>query len=87
MLQAGTARALQDATEYTSPAPTPASITSVSGAQPLPAKPASVDGAEIPTTQFQPPPVLSGKPGENRLGGFDLSPDPSQGVVNDDQGT
>jgi hypothetical protein len=53
----------------------------------LPAKPASVDGAELPTTQFQPPPVLSGKPGENRLGGFDLSPDPSQGIVNDDQGT
>jgi|694.fasta_scaffold00324_48 hypothetical protein len=87
VLQAGSARALQAVTEYTSPAPTPVSITSVSGAQPVPAKPASVDGADIPNTEFQPPPVLSGKPGENRLGGFDLSPNPSQGVVNDDQGT
>lgn len=87
VLQAGAASVVPANAEYTAPAPTTNVITSISGAQPLPAKPASVDGADIPTTQFQPPPVLSGKPGENRLGGFDLSPDPSQGVVNDDQGT
>ena len=87
VLQAGAASVVPANAEYTAPAPTTNVITSISGAQPLPAKPASVDGADIPTTQFQPPPVLSGKPGENRLGGFDLSPDPPQGVVNDDQGT
>lgn len=87
VLQAGAASVVPANAEYTAPAPTTNVITSISGAQPLPAKPASVDGADIPTTQFQPPPVLSGKPGENRLGGFDLSPTPPQGVVNDDQGT
>ncbi|WP_353479836.1 hypothetical protein [Haliscomenobacter sp.] len=87
VLQAGAASVVPANAEYTAPAPTTNVITSISGAQPLPAKPASVEGVDIPTTQFQPPPVLSGKPGENRLGGFDLSPDPSQGVVNDDQGT
>ena len=91
VLQAGAASVQSAAGEYTTPAPTPNAITSVSGAQPLPAKPASVDGADLPTTEFQPPPVLSGKPGENGLGGFDLSPapdpNPSQGIVNDDQGT
>jgi len=87
VLQAGAASVVPANAEYTAPAPTINVITSISGAQPLPAKSPSIDGADIPTTQFQPPPVLSGKPGENRLGGFDLSPDPSQGVVNDDQGT
>ena len=91
VLQAGAASAVPATTEYTAPAPTTDVITSISGAQPLPAKPASVDGADLPTTEFQPPPVLSGKPGENGLGGFDLSPapdpNPSQGIVNDDQGT
>lgn len=87
VLQAGAASVVPANAEYTAPAPTTNVITSISGAQPLPAKPASIDGADIPTTQFQPPPVLSGKPGENRLGGFDLSPTPPQGVVNDDQGT
>lgn len=87
VLQAGAASVVPANAEYTAPAPTTNVITSISGAQPLPAKPASIDGADVPTTQFQPPPVLSGKPGENRLGGFDLSPDPPQGVVNDDQGT
>lgn len=87
VLQAGAASVVPANAEYTAPAPTTNVITSISGAQPLPAKPASVDGADIPTTQFQPPPVLSGKPGENRLGGVDLSPTPPQGVVNDDQGT
>jgi hypothetical protein len=90
ILQAGSARALQAVTEYTSPAPTPVSITSVSGAQPVPAKPASVDGADIPNTEFQPPPTLRGNP-TGGADGLDLSPvptpTPSQGVVNDDQGT
>jgi hypothetical protein len=91
VLQAGAVSTLPKDAEYTAPAPTTNIITSISGAQPLPAKPASVDGAELPTTQFQPPPVISGKPGENGLGGFGLppvpDPTPPQGIVNDDQGT
>jgi hypothetical protein len=91
VLQAGAVSTLPKDAEYTAPAPTTNIITSISGAQPLPAKPASVDGAELPTTQFQPPPVISGKPGENGLGGFGQPPVPTpvppQGIVNDDQGT
>jgi len=98
-LQAGAASAQPVTDEYKAPASTVVSITSVSGAQPVPAKPASVDGADIPTTQFQPPPVLSGKPAVNSRGVADQtrsilpsvrgnrSPTPPQGIVNDDQGT
>jgi hypothetical protein len=89
-LQAGAASAQPVTDEYKAPASTPVSITSISGAQPLPAKPASVDGADIPTTQFQPPPTLRGNPTAG-FDGLDLSPVPTpvppQGVVNDDQGT
>jgi hypothetical protein len=90
VLQAGAASAVPAAEEYAAPAPTTNVITSTSGAQPLPAKPASIDGADIPTTQFQPPPTLRGNP-TGGADGLDLSPapdpNPSQGVVNDDQGT
>jgi len=90
VLQAGAASAVPAAEEYAAPAPTTNVITSISGAQPLPAKPASIDGADIPTTQFQPPPTLRGNP-TGGADGLDLSPapdpNPSQGVVNDDQGT
>ncbi len=89
-LQAGAASTVPTATEYTAPAPTTNAITSISGAQPLPAKAASVDGAELPTTEFQPPPTLRGNP-TGGADGLDLSPapdpNPSQGIVNDDQGT
>jgi hypothetical protein len=89
-LQAGAAAVQPVTDEYKAPASTPVSITSVSGAQPLPAKPASVDGADIPTTQFQPPPTLRGNPTAG-FDGLDLSPapdpNPAQGIVNDDQGT
>jgi hypothetical protein len=90
VLQAGAASAVPAAEEYAAPAPTPVSITSVSGAQPLPAKPPSIDGAELPTTEFQPPPTLRGNP-TGGADGLDLSPapdpTPAQGIVNDDQGT
>jgi hypothetical protein len=90
VLQAGAASVVPANAEYTAPAPTTDVITSISGAQPLPAKPPSIDGADIPTTQFQPPPTLRGNPTAG-FDGLDLSPvptpTPSQGVVNDDQGT
>jgi hypothetical protein len=89
VLQAGAASALPAAEEFTAPAPTPNVITPISGAQPLPARPVSIEGAES-VTEFQPPPVIRGNPTAG-FDGLDLSPvptpTPSQGIVNDDQGT
>jgi hypothetical protein len=77
------------------------SITSISGPKPLtPVPPASVVAAVGQTNEFggfEAPPTLSGKPGENGLGGVDYvssglggeppapNPLPEQGIVQDDQ--
>ena len=77
------------------------SITSISGPKPLtPVPPASIVAAVGQTNEFggfEAPPTLSGKPGENGLGGVDYAssgqggqppvtdPLPEQGIVQDDQ--
>jgi len=76
------------------------SITSISGPKPLtPVPPASIVAAVGQTDEFggfEAPPTLSGKPGENGLGGVDYAsytseeppvtdPLPEQGIVQDDQ--
>jgi len=98
ILQAGAALAVPKALESKAREAITDVVKSISGAQPVPAKPPSIDGDGVePNTELQPPPVLPGEPvvggpiANNNTLEVELlptpSPTPPQGIVDDDQGT